>query len=471
MSNISKKIRPWYLGRTVVGFLLTVCVLTVTRNTQAQGWMTNVTPDSSGAQTRSGMQWAPKRQRARGPGLKMGNLELHPGLGFEAGYDTNVFFNPYDGVKSGIIRVTPSLFIESMGAERALEGADHGQNKNELPTVAFRGGLAASYLNFLNAPVRNDAQADVGLQLSVLPLRPFSFSLFSKLGRGVRPYTQNPGQTPLNFGRIYNQNGINVVLGTPGRVLEGNVGYAFGLDYFEGQEFRYNSNFVHTGTAGLTWKFFPFTALVYRSEYMAQLFPKAEDTPLALVTDNFRMNQQVGINGAITPKLSLSALAGYAYGNFDIGDDFDGIIGNATLTWRALYDTDISAGYERSYNSTFTGNFFRSDQLFAKISALFGGSVLVSGQVGLGFLNFGRPITKDLTDLGNTPDRQDTRITGSLYTEYRILSWLALNATGIMTLNITEFEYLTTSAASTSPVVIPGEYNKLEAWLGLRAYY
>src|SRR5690606_26749332 len=71
--------------------------------------------------------WLEDRARREGPGIRLGNLELHPGLGVEAGYDSNVFLSPSgDRFESGILRITPHLDLSTLGPERrATREGDH----------------------------------------------------------------------------------------------------------------------------------------------------------------------------------------------------------------------------------------------------------------------------------------------------------------------------------------------------------
>ena len=71
--------------------------------------------------------WLSDRKRAEGPGIRLGDFELHPGIGIEGGYDSNVFFS--DGgatstaiVPSGILRITPHFFFSTVSAQREAEG-------------------------------------------------------------------------------------------------------------------------------------------------------------------------------------------------------------------------------------------------------------------------------------------------------------------------------------------------------------
>mgnify|MGYP003407364965 FL=1 len=61
--------------------------------------------------------WLSDRKRAEGRGIRVGDLELHPGVGVEAGYLTNPFYS--DRPKgTAAFRVAPHLFLSTLRGER-----------------------------------------------------------------------------------------------------------------------------------------------------------------------------------------------------------------------------------------------------------------------------------------------------------------------------------------------------------------
>ena len=75
--------------------------------------------------------WLADRAASEGPGLRLGDFELHPGVGGEVGYDSNWFLRssktgaqfangaPNEPVRdAGVFRLTPSLSIATLGGQR-----------------------------------------------------------------------------------------------------------------------------------------------------------------------------------------------------------------------------------------------------------------------------------------------------------------------------------------------------------------
>src|SRR5688572_16244547 len=81
--------------------------------------------------TSSAQGWLADRRYAEGPGIKTGDLELHPGVGGEVGYDSNWFLRSHtEGPNiangpptlpprdSAIFRLTPSFYVSTIGVQR-----------------------------------------------------------------------------------------------------------------------------------------------------------------------------------------------------------------------------------------------------------------------------------------------------------------------------------------------------------------
>src|SRR5215831_17243111 len=95
--------------------------------------------------------WLKDRRYGEGIGIRTGDLELHPAIAGEFGYDTNYFLRsdrdppgvrPIDTLR---LRITPSFSFGTITQERR----ENEGGGTELPKVAFRAGVAASYSEFI----------------------------------------------------------------------------------------------------------------------------------------------------------------------------------------------------------------------------------------------------------------------------------------------------------------------------------
>ncbi|MCL2448364.1 MAG: hypothetical protein FWD17_05405, partial [Polyangiaceae bacterium] len=96
--------------------------------------------------------WLKDRRYNEGIGIRTGDLELHPGVAAEGGYDSNWLLRSSQSgvqntpvVESIPIRITPSFYLSTLGLQR--READSGALP---PALAFRAGVNATYHEFIN---------------------------------------------------------------------------------------------------------------------------------------------------------------------------------------------------------------------------------------------------------------------------------------------------------------------------------
>lgn len=423
--------------------------------------------------------WLSDRDRAEGPGFRVGDLELHPGLGAEIGWDSNLY-NTQDAplvatphVDTAILRITPHLLLSTVGAERRSEGEATG---GDPPTVTFRGGVSASYYEFFADSNRRNLGLDIGFNLNVLPGRPFSFTVFDTFTRAVRPFTENVGRA--SSARIGNTGGVELMFQTTGGIFQVRAGYTFGLDFFEDGAFQYGNSFTHTVTVAESFRFLPQTAIVQDNTVTIGDY-YASDLTLATgptrLSDSVRVRTRVGLNGAITNELSLSGMVGYAAGFFlqprmDYSQEYDSIVAQVEARWQISEGIRLSLGYDRDFFAAFLGNYYSRDRGYANFQALIAGSFLLGIEAEVGYLDYGNPVAPDGTAIGGRPSREDIRVGAGLFAEYRFTDWLAVNGTARYTGVFTDFQYDLDAGGGTI-ILDPASYNKVELFLGVRAFY
>ncbi|MEM7677652.1 MAG: hypothetical protein AAF449_16775, partial [Myxococcota bacterium] len=367
----------------------------------------------------SAQGWLADRSRAQGPGFRVGNLEIHPGIGVEAGYDSNLFYEDSDTDSSFLLRVTGHVLLSTLGQQREQEGDSDGDT---APKLRFNAGAAASYFYFSNNRAGDNISVDGFFDLTFNPEGLFVFRLYDNLGRSIRPFADAPpeGEAP-RYGRVSNQAGADLTLQSDGRTLSATLGYRFDLDFFEDEQFDQLNSFGHLVSLAFNWRFFPNTALVTRTEAAFQnYYNESPSEPGSLVVDNRRVNQWVGINGAVTEKIGFTAMVGYTAGFFDSDatDDFDNVLAHLELQYRPRRSLNFALGYRRGFRSSFIGNFVKSDRIYLTSQLTLGGSFLVGANVAVSFDESGLALAPDGDALGTQQRRSDTRLFGSLFMEY-----------------------------------------------------
>jgi hypothetical protein len=415
-------------------------------------------------------------QASTGPGFRVGDFELHPGIGAEIGWDSNLFYTEDNGrrVDSAILRITPSFSFSTLTAPRRTEGEARDSATSTPPVVAFRGGVSAAYYEFFADSNRRNVELAGNLRLTILPERPFNVTIYEDFQRSVRPFTENGGG--VSPARIGNQAGVDFVAQTDGGVVSFRLGYNFGLDFFEDARFQFGNSMAHRVTLQETFRFLPNTAIVHDTtfEYQDYFTDRSTASPVQL-NDSARLRSRIGLNGALSENVSLMAMVGYAAGFFGRStaipgyqQDYDSIVAQAEVRWQIVEGTRLSIGYDRDFFPSFLGNYYSRDRGLVNFQATIGSFALtVSADVG--FMDFGAIVgpTGGIIDASNG-DRTDVRVGASLGGEYRFTDWLALYASARYQGAFTGYQY---NAALTGGFIDPAGFNKFEVFGGVRVFY
>ncbi len=413
--------------------------------------------------------WLQDRARAEGPGFRLGRLELHPGIGAEAGYDSNVFLSDQNEVGSAILRITPHLDLATLGPQRTDDLVE-GDEQPVLPKVEFRTGVSASLYYFFDDAPQSNVGVDANMRLTIMPERPVSFTIFDTYSRNIRPFTEEGGGN--DFARNQNDVGGMFTFSSRGGVLTARAGYTLRADLFESNSFDYANSLTHRGETGITWRFLPQTALIHDTRVDYTDYTSSAPSSL-LLGDNTRLRSRVGVNGALTKKISFLAAAGY--GAVFISDDAfretDTVVAQGELRVRFRPDLRWALGYDRDIAGSFVGSFFVRDRGYTNLNLLLGGAFLLGVEGSVSYLDFGSALEPDGTALGvgDTTERTDIVVRASLFAEYRFTDWLAINGTFGYTADFTDFEFTRVAATTTFPD--PADFQKFEAWFGVRAFY
>lgn len=411
--------------------------------------------------------WLADRSRAEGSGIRLGNFELHPGIGAEGGYDSNVFLaEDAEAQDSAVMRVAPHLYLQTIGEERRGDAPP--------PPVAFRAGVSGSLKHYFATSAGTNIGMGQDAKLTLRPGRIFTLELSDEFKRSIDPFTEAaaPGTTDTeddtNFARDQLTLGARVQLGTPGDVLRAGLGYKFGIDHFEGDAFADNRSNSHTVTADTSWEFFPKTALFWEGSVARNNFIRSTDelseaemaTLTSVRNDSTSVKSKAGINGALTSRVGFTLGAGYGAGFYDAGDDYESFIAQAELRWRPQESILWSLGYDRETTPSFQGNFVRMDRVKTGTQLMLGGTVVISGRVEFTFLDFG--VDPKLRD------RNDKHLLANLSGEYRLVDWFAITAEASYWQNFTDFVFRSGTGATATED--PAEYKRFEGWLGVRAF-
>jgi len=432
--------------------------------------------------------WLNDRRYGEGIGIRAGNLELHPGVSAEAGYDSNYFLrSPEENPLSAFrLRVTPSITASTLGLQRT-------QATQSRPTkLMFRGGAYLSYNELIatdskySSEFADQRHLDVGadLMLNFFPVGRVGGDTYANFIRQGQP-SNNP-DTENAFDRDTVRAGAGITWRPGGGLFDWRLGGEFLYNYFEKQNFRYLNNFQYAVNMRGRWRFLPRTALLYDGSYTWVNYPNP-----TVQNDGAIARSSIGLNGLITARFALLAMVGWA-GTFykqqagQQPQQFDSLTAHAELKWYISGGGQVmnpasapvglsyaSIGYLRDVSNSYLGNFYQRDRGYLGLSYLLGGVFVTGVNVGVSNLHFpnsyfpddGDPNTSNLQQAAFNQQRLDATVFG----EYRLSNNFGLNATFNYDQNFTDV--VVKSDPMGTP---PGDhlaYSRWQIFLGARYFW
>ncbi len=426
--------------------------------------------------------WLADRRYGEGIGVRVGNLELHPGVSGEVGYDSNYFLRAPSEVpvlSAYRLRITPSITLATLGPQRREAAGGSRQSQ----TLTFRGGLYLSYNELIatdskySSEFADQRHLDVGsdIALNFLPTGRVGADTYANFVRQGQPSNNTDAEN--KFDRDSVRAGAGVTWRPGGGLFDWRVGYEFLYNYFEKSTFSYLNNFQNTVNMRGRWRFLPRTALLYDGSYTWVDYPNPGSQNNGTIA-----RSRIGMNGLITTRLSLLALVGWAGTFYDqkaaqAPQQFDSLTGQVELKWFISGGAELmnaasapvglsyaSLGYTRDVSNSYLGNFYQKDRGYAGVSYLLGGVFVTSLTVGFANLRFPDSY------FPNSPDIQqkafsEQRIDGVLFAEYRLSNTFGLNGTFNFDKNITDVR------VPADPMDTVGDalaYTRWQAFLGVR---
>ena len=430
----------------------------------------------------SAQVWLQDRQLTQGRGIRVGNFELHPGIGAEVGYDSNVFYAANNPTSALRLRVTPSLFVSSLGPQRSTNS---DAPATALPTVNFRGGVALIYHEFISlqspdttSNLRN-LGVDGNLRFEFFPGRTWQFVVADEFLRTIQPGAQSntgadgvllPAQT---FNRNYNTATAELAYAPPRGTLEFRLGYSFIFNLFDSTTYNFYDYLGHSVYARMRWRFLPKTALLWEGSVNPTSYIHPERAQTGLFS-SYPVTTRVGINGLLTEKISLLAMVGYQASFFVAGDNIDTIIGQAELRWLINPRANFRVGFLRDSQNSFFSNFFVRNRGYLNYSHSFNGRFILSLEGGVGLYQYGYVADRNgaatVPGVGFGSDGRFTsvRVDATAFGEYRFNEVFGINATVRGLSNISDVR-LGNTTGSDGGRGQPIAWTRLEAFVGVRA--
>jgi hypothetical protein len=422
----------------------------------------------------SAQVWLRDRANTQGPGIRSGDLEFHPGIGVEVGYDSNYFqrstrYTAADNlpvIDTVRLRVTPSFHVSTLTTQRKDGGPAIP------PKVSFDAGAALVYSEFLTNADKLGRNREFGvlgdLVIGIAPGRPWGFNILDNFVRTTQPSLV--ADTTVGLDRDDNRAAGELVYTKPGGLLDWRVGYAFGITYFEKTPIQPLNNVRHEIYTRGRWKFLPRTAFVYDGSVHFIHY-----TNSSALNDSTPLRTRVGLSGLFTDRFAVLAMVGWGSSFYKSqagqpSKDFDSVIGQLEFRYflsgaapeagtQAPAMSSIAAGFTRDFFNSYLGNFYERDRFYVGVNALFAQRFFLGIDAGAAIIRY--------VGIPGKEAFNDTRLDATLFGEYRVRDWLGFNAT---------FQYLGERSTNRIPTGTPAsgfdlQFDRFQALAGVRAMF
>jgi hypothetical protein len=397
----------------------------------------------------SAQAWVNSPDISEGIGIRAGNLELHPSVGAEFGYDSNFYqASKNEGVVDVLkLRVTPSLTLSTLGDKR--------RGTTVPPKVLFSSSLFASYfelfpLDSANSEASKRRNVSIGADVSanVNPAGKVGFDVLAAYIRMIEAEGRTDdlagqGFMGTGFNRDTLRGGGGATWRPGGGLFEWRLGYLATYNWFENDRYDPLANLQHDVQLRGRWRFLPRSALLFDSTYsMIRYTSKAAQQP-----DGDIVRTRIGFHGLVTYHLALMGMLGWASSFYETRNaqlstrNFDSIVANAEARWFIQPRPDLDAtsitsglssigvGYARSFNNSYLGSFYQRDRGYLQFSMFLVGAVAAGLEFGISRVAF-----PQVTDM--IPAFTQTRIDSRAFAEYRFTDTLGVNASFLYDQNI-----------------------------------
>jgi len=400
--------------------------------------------------TASAQEWLKDRRYQEGAGIRVGDVELHPGIAGEVGYDSNWFLRTQkDGfansnpIETGMLRITPSFSLSTLTQKRLEDGTP----SPERPPVVFRGGVSATYREFLsgNDQLRDqrNVSANADARLDINQGKPVGFGVFAGYQRLIQP------SVVADPNLAFNRSDVNAgaeVIGMPGGgTFDIRGGYTFYGALFEESNGVPYTSLTHELSVKNRWRFRPRTALFQDTSLRFINYPNAQRALLYL-NDSTPLRTRFGVTGLLTDRFGTLLAVGYGATFFKTPTaastkQFDSFTAQAEGTFylstnpgtnspgqASLLMSTFTFGYMRDFQNSLLGNFYDSHKGYLRLVYFFGGKVLAQLDGDVEALGF-PPVFLNNNPTAVVDEFTNIRVGGKLFAEYRFSDSFGINTT------------------------------------------
>jgi hypothetical protein len=353
-----------------------------------------------------------------GNGLKVGDGRLHPTFDFETRVDSAVGYFPPPGntapnvvtdTLSGeaLLHIRPGFVLEVPGSSASVDLTGYVDYVH-YTGLFTPGSTAVSHIEGLG-----------DLKVTLNRESPVSVEVGDHFERSDRTNSVAIGTGVLS---LFNEARLAVPLRPGGGALEVTPQVSWGVEFFKplgalspigctdarvcdpGQVNSFDYSNLRTSLQG-RWRFLPKTAVVVDAQFNYRSYFQST-TPDALL-----LHATAGVAGLVTPKISVTAKAGWGK---DFGAEYGGtVLAQLEASYLMSQTASVKVGYARTLEPVAALRLFRDDRGYLEGQALLGGRLTLRGSSSLDFLSF-----------EGEGSRKDTIFRLDLGPQYQFERWL-----------------------------------------------
>ncbi len=300
-----------------------------------------------------------KPYQLEGTGVRAGNLRIHPSVELESAFTDNLYRSYRDSVcdtySAGDPRLSqhPCSSVKAAGVFRLLPGV---MIRNAHPgsryDMQLKLNLDARQYVVSDVPVKEASNlgGSVDGRLHMGQGRNFAVSLGERFTRVLAPGS-DPG-LPYHNNSILNITSVDASIKPGGGNLELSPRYE--LQYRNYEEIWGDTELSNTLGMQARLKFLPKTAVEMDTSFgYSTMLEKNTPTPPSMPLTIWG-----GLNGLITPKISLVLKGGYANSFHDSGSSFSNWIALGNINYQIATQAMINLSYSRGFETSIIANYY-----------------------------------------------------------------------------------------------------------------
>ncbi len=295
-----------------------------------------------------------------GRGIKIGeNTVLHPVVGFETGFVSNVFYTADNPEAAGVLRLLAQIGAGNLEGIRLTPPDTTDANASESDEFQYRASLRASYDYMLSGNDTVSATGGLGVGATFRglanPIGTWSFGFSDDFQRLIRAANF---ETDANTNRDINTAFLSLLFHPSTRTISGMLTYTNTIDVFEQNTQQFANRMLNTGTLHVQWRWLPQTFLFGD---VGMGFD--EGIGSSKKVSSYPLTAVAGLQTLLSLKTTFSVHGGYTNGFYSAGPSFSAPTFGGDIGYRYSPFGRIALTYDWMYTDSVNANYYR-DSVF-----------------------------------------------------------------------------------------------------------